>query len=332
MDSSASDDELALAITALTQRPMVEQVFHTTVPTISQQDVEGKNFLQALQDITRDGSEDILKNIVKKALKIFEEAGQNNGFIPAYLFGLGDECQEFCQNPNNEMQADHKWDGGVFMITLRACFHYLLTRQNSGGVAFRDHMMKLITLLSQQYQCVVEGHATKNEWLAARTYSKETSREAIRQESVMIQAQKPGSTVTEANKKARVGPAGLHRTAYGILFEFELDENMTIFCEKNTRQVDPKNCSSNLDVSTNVIIAFAKVLQGLEYKAGNDKKQARKRAGEHLQRCADHPGWSRNPHDHVQPNAVRPKTVKVVLANAPAVTGAPPPPAAIGNA
>ena len=340
MDTSTDEmvvqeEDMVMAVVALAVKTDVLQTVQTQQPIPD--GLNNPDIQQTVRDKIQNDPTSV--KVLHAAFKIIDQMNNNDGLLHVLFVQLDEEFEEFCLDPNNQMQegVDFKFDGDhkIALISIRAWYHYRSTRMNLDGASFRDKMLKLIKDLYEQYQNVREGRATKPEWEKMRERKKNISKLVIREETThMMKHAKPHKTITEkeANKKTRISPAIMHKIAYRKMFNPGPFKTITNFCKKKTKQMDPKNLSSNFDEETNHMLAHGEFVFNLERRAGKNKEDSMRKVTDVFQQIRNHPGWSNAPNDHLHPLAVRPQKVQVVLANGPAATGAPPPPAAIGNA
>jgi len=207
----------------------------------------------------------------------------SRGFIDANRLlndAVVDDCKGFCEDPVNKMVEgiDYERARGRFKATFRAISHFMMTRANTA-------------------------------WKEGRAQSKEASQKLNQAKSNRLQSEYQkitDKTKQECNQQAQIMAADFTKDGLKKLLQLPADTTThTTFVKKYTNNVDPGNISANYHLAVNAALGMAKILAEMSIKRGATHKEAKEAAYGAYKPLLEHPGWSKNAHDHVHPIAKR---------------------------
>ena len=236
----------------------------------------------------------------------------SRGFIDANRLlkdAVVDDCKGFCEDPVNKMVEgiDYERARGRFKATFRAISHFMMTRANDSGVIFRDKVLQMAMKFRQFCKDLCDFDETA--WKEGRAQSKEASQKLNQAKSNRLQSEYQkitDKTKKECNQQAQIMAADFTKDGLKKLLQLPADTTThTTFVKKYTNNVDPGNITANYDLPVNAALGMAKILAEMSIKRGATHKEAKEAAYGAYKPLLEHPGWSKNAHDHVHPIAKR---------------------------
>ena len=234
----------------------------------------------------------------------------SRGFIDANRLlndAIVDDCKGFCEDPVNKMVEgiDYERARGRFKAGIRAIAHWKMTRRNDSGVIFRD---KVLNMAISFYKCCKDlCDFDEPAWKEARAQSKEASQKLNQAKSNRLQLEYQkitDKTKNKCKKRAQITAADFTKDGLKQMLKLPADTpTHTKFCQKFTNNVDPGNITSNYDLPVNAALGMAKILGAMSMELGLTPDEAKKAARAAYKPLLEHPGWSKNAHDHVNPIA-----------------------------